>query len=267
VSTANYRARSATELVDGAVQLLRANLATFVTLGAVFYVPVLVIQWTILGTMRPPTSPAAIGAFYGRFGLVWPLFVVWTAIWYTMIFTLASDIYLGRPADVGSAINRGLTRLVPTLLAYIVKAIAVSIAFVFFIVPGILLALYWFAVPADAVLEPIGVGAALSRSGALSRGLKWHVFKTYFIVFCLLIAAYFLVAFVGGIIAFFARSASPGAAVAIAQVIVAIGMMVTYPLWPITATLLYYDARIRNEGFDIELMARNVAGTGAPVTA
>jgi hypothetical protein len=38
-------------------------------------------------------------------------------------------------------------------------------------------------------------------------------------------------------------------------------------LAPIMSTLLYYDARIRNEGYDIELMARSVGGAAAPAPA
>jgi hypothetical protein len=268
VSAANYRARSATELVDGAVQLLRANLSTFVTLGAVFYVPVLVIQWTLIGTLRPPTvgSPQ-IGAFYGRFMMVYPFFVIWTAAWYTVIFTVASDVYLGRAADIGSAVNRGLTRIVPTLAVSILKAIGVGIACVFFLIPGIFLALYWFATPAAVILEPIGVLASFARSGVLSRGQKGHVFKAYLIAFCIFIAAYFLMILIGGILGVLARFISPAASTTITMVIIAIGMMFIYPLWPILSTLLYYDARIRSEGFDIELMARGVATAGAAATA
>jgi hypothetical protein len=242
-------------LVDGAVQLLRANLSTFVTLGAVFYVPVLVIQWTLIGTLRPPTvgSPQ-IGAFYGRFMMVYPFFVIWTAAWYTVIFTVASDVYLGRTADIGSAVNRGLARIVPTLGVSILKAIGVGIACVFFLIPGI-------------VLEPIGVFASFTRSGVLSRGQKGHVFKAYLIAFCIFIAAYFLMILIGGILGVLARFISPAASTTITMVIIAIGMMFIYPLWPILSTLLYYDARIRSEGFDIELMARGVSTAGAAATA
>ncbi len=37
--------------------------------------------------------------------------------------------------------------------------------------------------------------------------------------------------------------------------------IVVYPIIPITETLLYYDARIRNEGFDVEYLASAVTDT------
>jgi hypothetical protein len=266
MSTANYRARSATELVDGAVQLLRANLATFVTLGAAFYVPVLIVQWTAMGTMRTPGSVTAT-AFYGRLAMIWPIFIVWTAVWYTVMFTIVSDLYLGRAGDIGSAINRGLPHLLSTIAASIVKALAVAVGFVFFFIPGIILALYFFAVPAATILEPGGLLASFGRSVTLSRGLKWHVFKTYFIVFCILLAAYVLMLVVGVSLGFIARMISPLATTIVVQVFGALGIVVTYPLWPITTTLLYYDARIRNEGFDLELMSRSVGAAPASAPA
>ena len=66
MSTAVYRARSATELVDGAVSLLRRNFSVFVTLGAVYYVPILIAQWLVIGAARPFVAPATqITQFYG----------------------------------------------------------------------------------------------------------------------------------------------------------------------------------------------------------
>jgi len=34
--------------------------------------------------------------------------------------------------------------------------------------------------------------------------------------------------------------------------------IIGYPLFAITEMLLYYDARVRNEGFDIEMMAEGL---------
>ena len=39
--------------------------------------------------------------------------------------------------------------------------------------------------------------------------------------------------------------------------------LVTTPIVAIIATLLYFDARIRNEGFDLQIMATHLSG-GAP---
>ena len=33
---------------------------------------------------------------------------------------------------------------------------------------------------------------------------------------------------------------------------------ITYPLWAAVVTVLYYDLRVRNEGFDLQLLAQGV---------
>jgi hypothetical protein len=46
-----------------------------------------------------------------------------------------------------------------------------------------------------------------------------------------------------------------------AQLIVqALGLTLIVPIFPIVIVLVYYDTRIRKEGFDIELMAQQVGG-------
>ena len=40
--------------------------------------------------------------------------------------------------------------------------------------------------------------------------------------------------------------------------------LVTTPIVAIVATLLYFDARIRNEGFDLQVMALYLEGGAAP---
>ena len=43
--------------------------------------------------------------------------------------------------------------------------------------------------------------------------------------------------------------------------------VVLYPLLALTETLLYYDARIRKEGFDVEYLARGDTSSAAPESA
>ena len=40
-----------------------------------------------------------------------------------------------------------------------------------------------------------------------------------------------------------------------------------YPLLAVVSTLLYYDLRIRKEGFDLEVMSRELGTTAAPLPA
>jgi hypothetical protein len=44
----------------------------------------------------------------------------------------------------------------------------------------------------------------------------------------------------------------------IATVLTVAASIIAYPLFAIVEMLLYYDARVRNEGYDIEMMAEGV---------
>jgi len=278
VSVAVYRARSATEIVDGAIQLFRQNFAAFVTLGAIFYVPIAVlnaamfssIALPVAGAAGPPMvggDPTAVFAVYRKFAIVWPILFLWTGLWYAVIMSAISEVYLDGRLDIGAAFTRGAPRFVSVLVAYFVKGLLVGIGFIFFFVPGVIIALILFAVPVTTVLEPIGPIGAFGRSSELSRGLKWHIFTTYLLWVCLIIVAYMIVLAIAFAVGAVARIGLPlEYSARVAQFVSGLGTAVLAPVLPIVGVLLYYDARIRKEGFDIELMSRSVAGA-APIPA
>ena len=47
----------------------------------------------------------------------------------------------------------------------------------------------------------------------------------------------------------------------------ALAAVFVYPLLPVTMTVLYYDARIRREGYDIDLLERELGEPSAGATS
>ena len=47
--------------------------------------------------------------------------------------------------------------------------------------------------------------------------------------------------------------------VVISTVLTVAASILAYPMFAITEMLLYYDARVRNEGYDIEMMAEGLS--------
>jgi len=45
----------------------------------------------------------------------------------------------------------------------------------------------------------------------------------------------------------------------ISTVLTVAASILAYPMFAITEMLLYYDARVRNEGYDIEMMAEGLS--------
>jgi hypothetical protein len=235
----DLRPRSATELVDAAFQLFRRNPTPLIVASALVYVPWLVIRLVFdLGISNPMMGAEK------AYVLIAGTLVVY-AIVGGVVSLLAGDIYLSNTPDLAAAFRVTGARIVALIVAGLIRAMLMGIGFVFLIVPGFYVLGRYFAVTQAIVLEDKGVGGALSRSSSLSVGLKLHIVGTI-----VLIGLVSLAISIGiGMLASISQSK------VIVNVVSTAASVVVYPLFGLTETLLYYDARIRKEGFDVEFMA------------
>lgn len=257
--TTHYRPRSVSELVDAAFQLLRRDYLQYVMLMAIAYVPWLVVLLAT-GLLSASATPGRSPGFLVMLGTG-----LGAMIWYSLIdavmISAVSDSYLGKPLDVAASFRVATSRFGNVLVAAVVKGAAVFLGFLLLIVPGLYFLGKYFAVPATVVIEGRGAGEGLERSSALSEGLKGHVLKTLLLVWCIYFALSFAAGLFGGIAAI--ASDSPTLLIVVTQIFNAAFTILLYPLIPIVQTLLYYDARIRKEGYDLELMAEGLAPQAA----
>jgi hypothetical protein len=233
------RPRKATELVDAAIQLYRREPLQFIIGFGAFYVPWMVVAGALglQSTEVAPTLNKLMISFVGGV-LVYTLASGASTI-------LANDIYFDRPADLGRALRTVVANLLTLLLATIVVALAVGFGSFLLIVPGLYMLARYFAVRQAVLLEGLGAGRALRRTSELSKGYKKHILSTIVILFLPIFALSVGLGFVLRVI--------PSSLVRLA--LSTIFATVLYPLFGITETLLYYDIRIRKEGFDIEYLA------------
>jgi hypothetical protein len=242
--TATLRPRTASEIVDVAVQLLRRQYAQFLTISAIWYVPILVLQLsffrrvaTEVATGRLPTEPLGSFGVFGFIALLW--YVLMDA---TMVHA-ASDAYLGRSIDVEDCIRRAVPSIAAVFFALLIKFVMLGVGVLLFFVGYFYFLALFFVVPAAVVLERVGAFAGVARSVELSRGLKWHALRTIILVAIIYILLYMVAGAVGGLLFGLTHSQIW------VQLITAVASVALYPLFPIVQTALYYDARIRKEGF------------------
>jgi len=243
VSRPPLRARSATEIVDAAFQLYRRDPMTYLLLSAICYAPLLVLQLIVLG---PATAiEEQIAAITSGFSLVM-LFGYWISLSLlsATIVRLSSEDYLGRHFEAPVAVRDAVVRLPAVMFAFLFKYILIVVGFVFFIIPALWVLARYFAVTASVVLEGRGPGAAFGRSARLSRGLKMHILGTSLLAFLIFFVIYFAVTIVGAMTG----------SVVVTTLLTIVVSIIAWPMFAITEMLLYYDARIRSEGFDIEMM-------------
>jgi hypothetical protein len=242
------RPRSATEIVDAAFQLYRRDPLTYLLVSAICYAPILVLQLVILGpATQIDQQIARLTAGYS----VLMLFGYWVSIslMSAVMVRLSSEDYLGHPIEPAVAVRDAVVRLPAIMIGLLLKYLLMLIGFLFFLVGALWVVARYFAVTASIVVEGRGAFASLGRSAALSRGHKLHILGTTLLAFLIFFVLYFAV----GIVA-----AMTGSMV-ISTVLTVVASILAYPMFSITEMLLYYDARVRNEGYDIEMMAEGLS--------
>ena len=206
------------------------------------------------------------------------------ATWITTLISLFSlgallftgaQIYLGEPITAGAAFNQVTRRFWSYLGSSLLLMIVVALLALTII--GIPFALYlgirWGFYGQAVLIEETSATNALKRSRELVRGSWWRVFGIMLALFLLsfmieIVLQFFLLFAFGftevisaedGALEMFRRMVTPeltaweGLAAYIIQSFInnAVGGLLL-PLTPIGITLLYFDRRIRKEGFDIE---------------
>ena len=240
MGTAALRPRSVSELVDAAFQILRTHYSQFVMCSALAYLPWLIVELVFLGDPQQWAGTAWwIGVLAGMG--VWISFALMSAT----IITCASQAYLGDPVDVAVAVRRALPRLPRVMVAALLRYLALTIGFLFFLVGALWVAARLFALTPLMILEDASLPAAFTRSGVLSAGRKRHILNTLGLAAII----YWVVAM--GI----SLMASLAGNFVVQMLAGAVYTILAYPIIAITECLLYYDARIQSEGLDIEMMA------------
>jgi hypothetical protein len=178
-------------------------------------------------------------------------------------FKVISSAYLGERTDAMSSLRYGLSRLFPLIVAYIVMSIGIGLGLVLLVIPGIFLAVKWSMTFPALVAERAGAFAAMGRSWDLTRGHWWRTFGALIVVVLIsFVLAFAILVGLGAAVAS-SDSISELAFAVLITIVTIIVLAVLYPLTASVVTVVYYDLRVRNEGFDLQLLAR---GVGADAT-
>jgi len=272
------RPRGIGEMLDLAVALYRARFGQLALLAATVVVPVQVLSTIVLLSAQPTSLDVSVaGTTSPQYdtssvlvGLAASLVVLFVGfVSNTFVIGVCArpvaDAYIGHESTStrGRIGGRGFGAV---LAGATLVALCEIVGFGFcgfgtFVVAAFLAV----ALPA-LVLERVGPGAAIGRSLKLTKSY-------FFRVLGLIISAQLLVSVVNLGLAFALRAfLLSGASVTvnvIAQGIAGtIAAVLTTPLLATVAVVCYFDARIRNEGFDVQLLlqrndARHAAARAA----
>ena len=264
------------DLLDGSFRLLKANLGTIVLVAAVFLIPVNLVaaffQRDLLGgygfldfaqdpsLLEEAADPAASNApLVG--GLIAGLATVLVTPFIggaTSMIVAAS--YLGGELRAGPAMRATGRRFLVLLAVFFLTGL-LKLGGLLLCLVGALIPMAFFLVTTPVVMvEEARPIQAMARSVTLVRPRFWPVMAIG-------IGSGVLAWFLGNVLA------TPFAIAALAVgyrwgwILAAIGAilpaLITTPFVSILATLVYFDLRIRNEGFDLQMIAAEL-DRGAP---
>jgi hypothetical protein len=265
------------DLLDGSFRLLKANLWTIVLVAAVFLIPVNLVaaffQRDLLGgygflefMQDPSLLEEAAGPGSSNAPLVGSLVAALATLLVTPFIGGATSMivtasYLGGELRAGEAMRatgrRFLVLLAVFLLTGLLKLAGLVVCLVGALVP---MTLFLVTTPA-VMVEETGPIQAMARSITLVRPRFWPVMAIG-------IGSGVLAGFLGNILAGPFSIAALAIGYRWGWILAAVGAilpaLITTPFVSILATLVYFDLRIRNEGFDLQMIAAELARGGPP---
>jgi hypothetical protein len=254
VPAVDLRPLSTGELLDKTFSLYRSHFILFVGIMAL---PGLFLFILTLALELPAVINLPVASDYLE--LVLGLGVIVFGLAYAFSYAMAlaatvyavSEVYLGRDITIRDAYTKVRGRGLRILWMLIVLVMAMGIGFLLFVVPGVLVAVWYaVAIPA-AIVENLKTRAAFRRSQILTKGRRGSIFLMFVLFLLLNYVAFMLFGFPAA----FLMGLWPGVTtIVINNLATFISGAVAGPLLTIGLSLMYYDLRVRKEGFDLQLM-------------
>ncbi len=232
-------------ILDAAIRIYFRNFWLLVGIAAVGYLPQLLLPLLVALAQALDSDLSMLIIMLGALGnLVWWLLLYpWTlgAATYAI-----SRIYLGEEADLWKALRVALDEVGTLFLTSLIVSVIVFIGLLLLIVPGILWWLSYSLIVPVIMLEGTNSQEARWRSRELTRNYRGRILVLFVIVIFLQFVAQ--LAAIGLVGALFEN-------ILLTQAVQWVATVLAVPLPIVLTILLYYDLRIRKEGFDLELLS------------
>ncbi len=279
-----FRARGVGELIDATFRIYRAYWWTLVKTAGALLVPAGILQAGMQAlannTMRGFQTNPSPGAFFAVMGLAMGMQV--PAALYALTLIVADAAVTRETADVCHGAEPQLRaawlavkeRLGPVIGAGALAFVLTLAGFCFACgLGGIVITVFVALVAPAIMLESARVGRALQRTFRLVGGGFWRVVGTLLTMGLIMVVPALLM-WVGGLLAFgslsqqgfmqamLALSTMGPLALFLYYMVSTAYAIVVAPLWSILKTLVYFDLRIRQEGYDLDRAAFGTGLTG-----
>jgi Membrane domain of glycerophosphoryl diester phosphodiesterase len=266
--TPQLRPLSVGEMLDAGFKLFSARFWTLILCVVVPVVPMTILGTALQASVDPNAfdldSTESVDSGTALAGTLVASVIQFAAasLAIAACFKTIGAAYLGERADAGESLRYAVGRFLPLIVAYIVLVFIIAFGFILLIIPGIWIAVKLSMTFPAVVFERKGPFGGIGRSWGLTSGNWWRVFGTLVVVFLItFVMQLVLGGLAGGILG--STDASDLAAAVVLTLVNLITLLLTFPLWAAVTSVVYYDLRVRNEGFDLQLLAE---GMGADRT-
>ena len=262
--------------LDAAIKICRARFRPLVTVVFVVTLPALVltalvqlsagsassITKTDPQTNLPTFDGKAFGIYLAGVAVVLVLTVVSSALATAGAFRIISGVYLGDEPTWQDSLRFAWHRLGSVLWVTVLVLLASLVGLLVFLVGyAWVRTAFAFAVPV-LLVEGLRGTEALGRSRRLVQGRFWPVLGTLFIAFLLASAVQGAISAPAIILTFTSPGSAAGAVVQFVTALV--GTAIVTPFTAAVVVVVYFDLRVRKEGFDLVLLAQRVGVEPAP---
>jgi hypothetical protein len=261
------------EILDAGVKVYRTKFATMLKAVAVVIVPVQVLN--VLITLSLPDTSTTAGtttttsdsewAGLAALLLVLVINILSSALAEAACLKAVSDTYLGTDTGWRESLRFGFRRLGALLWLTLIHGVIVLLAFAACIVPGVWLYVAWsVAIPVLLIEGPRGF-QALRRSFNLVRRRWW---STAGILILANLLATAVAAGIGllSVPLLLAGRDNEFVYELASAVFGAVASVLTIPFVAAVVAVIYFDLRVRKEGFDLQLMAQRIGAPAATVS-
>jgi hypothetical protein len=245
------------DLFDEAFSLYRKNFVIFFGIGALVYIPFNILsglfsQDPLAFSNSAELDPSLLTGLL--FTSILSIFAFGVAN--GAITKAVSDRYIGHPTSIGSSYAFVLARAFPFFFTVLLAGIVIGLG-ALLIIPAIIFSFMFVFVSQVFVVEDLRFGQALGRSRSLAKENWVRILLVgIFIVLITVIVSFLSV----GITDIFQAAGQS----IIAAVIEGLLQAFILPLVSAAYVLLYFDIRVRKEGYDLELLAKELEDRGAP---
>jgi hypothetical protein len=189
------------------------------------------------------------------FGLSYLLLFITFLLAFVACFKAVSDAWLGAEPSIGRSLRFALRNAFKAGVCGIVAGAVVLVGLFACLAPGVWIGIAWCLCFPALLFERIGPIKALRRSFSLTKNRWWATFLLW-------IVGNLLVSIIGAIVQFGLLGIAEAVAsddTVVAAVATVIGSTasaaISYPFLAAVLTILYFDQRVRKEGFDLQLQA------------